>query len=85
MDAMRAELIGRQAKVIDAKNKSLIGISGKISDETKNMLFIKNANNVKSLIKGECTLSVEIDGKEFIINGIKIAKRPEDRVGMKIQ
>jgi len=85
MDAVRAELIGRRAKVVDAKNKSLIGISGKISDETRNMLFIKGAKGTKSLIKGECTLSVEIDGREFIIEGMKIAKRPEDRVGMKIR
>jgi RNase P/RNase MRP subunit p29 len=77
MNPLRSELIGRQAKVIGGKNPALVGISGKISDETK--------NGTKKLIKSECILSVKIEGRDVVIDGKQIAKRPEDRVGMKIQ
>jgi ribonuclease P protein subunit POP4 len=40
-DIVKIELIGLNVKIIDAKNKSLIGITGKIIDETKNLLFIE--------------------------------------------
>jgi RNase P/RNase MRP subunit p29 len=85
MNPLRSELIGRQAKVIGGKNPALVGISGKISDETKNMLLIKNENGTKKLIKSDCILSVKIEGRDVVIDGKQIAKRPEDRVGMKIQ
>jgi len=46
-------LIGSAVKVIDAKNKSLKGIEGKVIDETKNLLIIETRKGIKKLIKDQ--------------------------------
>ena len=42
-EVARHELIGLEAEVHDAKNKSLKGIKGKVTDETKNTITIKTS------------------------------------------
>ena len=41
------ELIGLELEVIDSSNKSLIGISGIVIDETKKTLKIETINNIE--------------------------------------
>lgn len=74
---MYEEFIGFPIKVIDSKNKSLIGKQGKVIDETQNLIIIEETNNkvLKLLKKGTI---FKINNKA--INGDKINKRPEDRV-----
>ena len=74
MKLLMHELIGKNAKVIDSKNKRLIGIEGKITDETKNMLTIDN----KKLIKEQITFILTDSGEK--IEGKQITLRPEDRL-----
>ena len=46
------ELIGSIIEVIESKNKYLIGIKGKVIDETRNMIIIQDQNNeIKKLIR----------------------------------
>ncbi len=47
----KGELIGLNIEVIKSNNKANIGIKGKIIDETKNMIIIKNEKGIKKLIK----------------------------------
>ena len=72
-ECVKYELIGSQLEVVDSKNKSLIGIKGKIIDETKNMLILENG---KKLIKTQ--IKIKING--IILDGKKLALRPEDRI-----
>ncbi len=69
-------LIGKHAEVIDAKNKSLVGIKGKIIDETKNTITIETKKGAKKIIKNQVTIKVN----DKVIEGKKIAKRMEDRL-----
>jgi len=71
---MITQLIGSVATVVESKNKSLIGITGKIIDETKNTITINTGEKQKTIIKSQ--VSLEINKK--IINGKKIQKRPEE-------
>ena len=71
----KEELIGKKIKIIDSKNKSLIGIKGFVINETKNLIFIENGK-LRKVIKDQCVFDVE--GK--IIEGKDIAKRPEERI-----
>jgi ribonuclease P protein subunit POP4 len=75
-----AEFIGAKIKIIDATNKSLVGIEGSIVDETKNSFRIKNSNNEEKIVLKK--------GAEFmigtaIIKGDEIIKRPEERIKLK--
>ncbi|MBI2507601.1 ribonuclease P protein subunit [Candidatus Woesearchaeota archaeon] len=74
---IKYEFIGSEIKIIDSKNKSLIGINGKIADETKNMFMLDNG---KKIIKSECKFKMKIKGKTVEINGKVLVARPEDRV-----
>ena len=73
---MKKELIGLDIEIAKAANNSLVGIKGRVIDETKNTLLIKTGKGEKRVIKKQATFLIkgsEIDGK-------KLAKRPEERI-----
>lgn len=76
----RHELIGLTCKVIDAKNKGLIGLQGKIIDETKNTIKIQQKDKTKIILKNQVTLEFTINNKKIQIKGEKLVKRPEERI-----
>ncbi len=71
------ELIGHMIEVIEARNQDIIGIQGKVVNETKYTLQIKQKNDIKTIMKRNTTFRV--DGKN-IISGSTILKRPEERL-----
>ncbi len=83
-DILRAELIGRHMEIIDARNKSLIGLKGKIIDETKNAFIIEYGGKRKMILKSHMKMMIGWNGKKILVDGKMLAKRPEDRIGMKI-
>ena len=70
-------LIGKNIEITKSKNKSLIGIKGKIIDETKNMLIL---DNQKKLIKSQSTFRIKIRNNIYEIDGKILQNRPEDRI-----
>ncbi|MBI4447360.1 ribonuclease P protein subunit [Candidatus Woesearchaeota archaeon] len=76
----KRELIGLEAEIIDAKNQSLVGIKGKIVDETKNTLLIEHNGKTKKVLKEDVTLNIHINNQTFQINGKVLIGRPEDRI-----
>jgi ribonuclease P protein subunit POP4 len=79
-DIARSELIGLEVEVVDAENKSLIGLKGLIVDETKNLLAIEKEGVVKKVIKSQVMIKVLLEGKAFQIDGKILVGRPEDRL-----
>ncbi len=79
-DVIKYEFIGERIEVVDAKNKDLVGVSGRVINETKNMFELDNG---KKLIKDQCKFDVYIDEKVFRIDGKLLVGRPEDRVKKK--
>ena len=80
-DVIKYELIGCSLEITDSENKSLIGIKGKIIDETKNMLILEN----KKLIKSQSKFKIKIDNKNYLIDGKLLVGRPEDRLKKQIK
>ena len=76
-DVVKYEFIGKKIEVIDSKNKNLIGVKGKVIDETKNMFVLDSG---KRIIKDQCTFDVTISKSKFRINGEVLVGRPEDRL-----
>lgn len=76
------ELIGLEIEVTDSSNESLIGINGKVVDETKNTLLIETSDKSEKLIAKDVsifnfTLS---NGMHLEVNGKILLNRPEDRI-----
>ncbi|MEK6951000.1 MAG: ribonuclease P protein subunit [Nanoarchaeota archaeon] len=69
-------LIGRQARVIAAKNPALLKLNGKIVDETKMTLKIKHDGKIKTLLKSSLTL--QVDG--LLLPGKELIGRTEERI-----
>lgn len=81
-EVIKYEFIGENIKVVDAKNKDLIGVQGKVINETKNMFVLENE---KKLIKDQCVFDISIGEKVFRIDGKLLVGRPEDRIKKKIK
>jgi len=77
------ELIGLEATVMKSNNAQIIGISGKIVDETKSMLFLNTVNGIKKIPKENAEWKFSFDKNESIVNGNLLTKRPQERLGGK--
>ncbi|MDP1553090.1 MAG: ribonuclease P protein component 1 [Methanobacteriaceae archaeon] len=83
----RHELIGLNVEIIESSHEGIIGIKGKVIDETRNTIRVELNDGNESIIaknvaifhfqtpKGEI---VEIDGKILV-------SRPEDRIKKKFR
>lgn len=73
---LRCELIGLVVEVVEAKNKALVGIKGKVVDETRNMVVVGD----KKLVKDQVVFDVHYDGKKVRVEGRRLVGRPEERL-----
>lgn len=80
MMALNSEFIGMQTRIVDSTNKSLVGMSGKITNETKSTFTISTNTGSKVVPKQHNSWKFANDQ---VINGDLIAKRPEDRIKVK--
>ena len=76
----REELIGLQVTIKDCDDPNWIGKSGLIVDETKNTFLLETKDQQKMIAKKTATFEFEYHGKKIILEGAKIAFRPEDRI-----
>ncbi len=74
---VKGELIGLKVNVIDSKNKSNIGLHGKIINETKKTLTIDG----KMIFKNNVTLQIG----NLKIKGEKLVGRAEERIKLKVK
>ncbi|MCV0430015.1 ribonuclease P protein subunit [Nitrosopumilus sp.] len=77
------ELIGLETKIVQSTNPEIIGLNGRIVNETKSMFTINTKKGAKTIAKNTNNWEFTVDGKSIEIEGTKIAKRPFDRIGGK--
>ena len=75
-EIMKCGLIGLNAEAVDSKNKKMIGIKGKIVDETMNTIQI----NDKMIMKKDTTFRIEKEDYIFDVDGNLLVGRIEDKV-----
>ena len=56
------ELIGLQAQLVASNNKQIVGLNGKIVDETKFMFALNTNNGIKRLAKSTSRWKFKLDG-----------------------
>ncbi|HSB50735.1 MAG TPA: ribonuclease P protein subunit [Nitrosopumilaceae archaeon] len=78
------EFIGQSTEIVDSSNKELIGLNGKIIDETKSMFVIETTTGIKKIPKNHNKWKFSIQNQDVILFGESLCKRPYDRVRMKI-
>ena len=85
-ELIRHELIGLKVEVAGSFNKFHIGIKGLVVDETKNLLVIETEKGIKKIQKRGTEFIFTIpSGKRVKVSGTIIAKRPEERIKLKVK
>ncbi len=69
-------IIRKKARIVRSRNNYLVGIEGKILDETRNMVLIGNDSKKWFVEKKIC--SFEIGGQ--VVEGRDILKKTKDRL-----
>ncbi len=77
------EFIGLHTEITKSTNSQIVGLNGRIINETKSMFTINTEKGVKSIAKSQNSWKFSIEDKDVIVEGTKIAKRPFDRIGGK--
>jgi ribonuclease P protein subunit POP4 len=80
------EFIGLNSKLVKSSNNDLVGITGKIIDETRNTFTILHNNKKKVVAKDISVFNfVMFDGTIIEIDGKVIVGRPEDRIKKRLR
>ena len=79
-DITRHELIGLNIEIIEAKNKALVGLKGKVIDETKSLLLVQTKKGEKKVLKDQATLRMKVNNKKIQLDGKLLVGKPEDRL-----
>ena len=75
------ELIGLPVEVSWSPNESLIGLKGKVIDETMNLLVLETSKGIKKILKKDTILLFTLPDKVKVkVDGKILIGRPEDRV-----
>jgi ribonuclease P protein subunit POP4 len=75
------ELVGLHATILDSPQTSIIGMSGTIVYETKNMLNMKTERGIKKISKTSVKkMRLLLPLNACFIRGRSLIGRPEDRV-----
>ncbi len=84
---MRHELIGLEVDIVDSTDKTLEDVSGKVVDESYNMLKIETDDMRElSLPKKNSIFIFSLpNGDKVKVNGDVLVSRPEDRIKKKFK
>lgn len=82
-NVLRHELIGLDILVSGAANPAQKGISGRVIDETKNLLVIETLKGVRRIPKMHSVFRVCLSGRETVeIDGSVMVLAPEKRINL---
>ena len=70
-------LIGQQIEIIKSYDKTLIGVKGRVVDETLKTLTIDGG---KKISKAVVTLQIRYKDKSLVVDGKDLLQRPEERL-----
>lgn len=82
-ESIKDEFIGKEGEIVRTRNRQLLGLKGKIVDETKNsfkfLVNKKNFREFKIIMKKDNAFRI---GNK-IFEGNKLMKRTEERIKLK--
>ena len=75
----RHELAGLDVTVTDASNPDLVGIEGRVQDETMKTLLVATSDGVKQVPKAGTTFRFELEKATVLVEGTRLLARPAQR------
>lgn len=80
MNMMQNEWMGAEVKVVAAANASLVGLSGIVVDESKELITVESAGSVKKVQKNNATFIIN----NQTVEGGVVRVAPEARLNIKV-
>jgi ribonuclease P protein subunit POP4 len=80
---VRHELIGLDVEVVRSSNACQSSVSGRVVDESRNTLMIKQGETVKRIAKHDALFKFKLPQGCVEVEGSALVSRPEDRVKRK--
>ena len=74
---LTGEFIGERVRVVNSSCRGLLGIEGRISDETLNTFVLETSEGIKRVPKNACDFFFSDSGET--VRGRDVLHRPEDR------
>ena len=72
--------VGLQVEIVNSSQHDLVGLKGKVVDETKNLIIIEKGEKEVKIQKVSSVFRFTLDdGENIDIEGKKIAFRPHER------
>ena len=81
---VRHELAGLDVEVAESPNPDLVGVAGRVVDETTNTLLVATGDGVKQVPKAAATFRFRLDGEtrgatRVVVDGDRLVARPARR------
>ncbi len=73
-------LIGKKIKIAESSDRTLLGVSGQIVDETRNTLVVQTQTTRKKIPKSIVTIQLEAADKSFRLQGRDLIGTPQERI-----
>ena len=80
-NAASHELIGLGAEVVASANPHVVGLNGRVINETKSMITMDTQRGPRHVAKGIATWRFDTGRGHVTLEGRDIAKRPFERTG----
>ena len=77
-DIINLPWLAHEISVIDSSDPGLVGVSGKIINETRRTIQVRTQSREITIPKDIVTFTID-SGREII--GSNVTQRPEDRIG----
>jgi ribonuclease P protein subunit POP4 len=83
---VRNELIGLSVEVAESRNPTMVGISGRVVDETRNTFLIETRSGEKRVPKScNCFIFTLFQGLKVKAEGSVLVSQPENRISKRIR
>ena len=76
---VRHELAGLDVEVEASPNPDLVGIAGRVVDETTNTVLVATGDGVKRVPKAETTFRFRLQEADVVVDGDQLVARPARR------
>lgn len=76
---VRHELAGLDVEVVDSPDPGLVGIAGRVEDETMRTLLVATGEGVKQVPKAAATFRFAVDETRVLVDGERLVARPARR------
>jgi ribonuclease P protein subunit POP4 len=80
-NSIHMPFLARNISIVDSNDPTLVGIQGKVLEETRNTIIIQTQNGEKTFAKD--VIQFILDSEKEVIDGATVTQRPEDRINRK--